>query len=150
MRGQTRWRATAAAAFLAAGLAGFILAHAGRNRGGRFADDGGQSPLGTLFDRAARVSNLKQQMGELRGVWPAMDQFAREHLGRLPTNLMELRPYLPADLAGLSDAQWEMPCGGVAADAVMQRNDKILLQQKEPPGEGRIAVYADGHIEYRK
>jgi hypothetical protein len=110
-----------------------------------------QSPLGGLFERASRVSRLKEQMGQLRRVWPAMNQFADAHQGLLPTNLVELRPYLPANLASLSDEHWEMPSGGLAARPLMQLNDAVLLQQKNvSPNHPKIVVYSDGHIEYKK
>ncbi len=139
---------------LVAGMAVFFVA--GARRGGRtsanFDDlESAQSPLGGLFDRMSRVSRLKEQMDQLRAVWPAMSQFAEAHQGRLPTNLVELKPYLPANLATLSDERWEMPSGGLIARDLMQRNDAVLLQQKHrPPNQPGIVVFGDGHIEYKK
>jgi hypothetical protein len=80
-----------------------------------------------------------------------MSQFAEAHQGLLPTNLVELRPYLPTNLARLSDERWEMPSGGLVARDLMQRNDAVLLQQKDvSPDRAKIIVYGDGHIEYKK
>ena len=143
-----------AAVLLLAGLGAALVA--GAHRGGRSAanfDDveAEASPLGGMFDRMQRVSRLKERLGELRAVWPALNQFAEGHQGLLPTNLVALRPYLPANLASLSDERWEMPSSGMEARPLMARNDVILLRQKElPPGRARIIVYGDGHIEYRK
>ena len=122
-----------------------------RNSANLNAVEASQSPLGGMLDRMSRVSRLKEQMGELRSVWPAMSQYAQGHHGTLPTNLVELRPYLPANLARLSDERWEMPSGGQPAGPLMQRNDAILLQQKDiPANQPKIVVYSDGHIEYKK
>ena len=109
------------------------------------------TPLGGLFGRASAVSQLKQRMGELRAVWPALNEFATGHDGLLPANMVALKPYLPANLASLSDEHWEIPSAGLAARSVMGKNDAVLLQQKGPsPNSARIVVYGDGHIEYRK
>ena len=140
-------------AVLMAGLAAvFVAGRSERAPAANFdALESAESPLGGLFDRASRVSRLKEQMGQLRGVWPAMSQFAEAHQGLLPTNLVELRPYLPTNLVSLSDERWEMPSGGLVARELMQRNDAVLLQQKDvSPGRAKIVVYGDGHIEYKK
>src|SRR5215467_10617218 len=104
-------------AVLVAGLAVvFVAGRSGRTSAANLDGlESAESPLGGLFDRASRVSRLKEQMGQLRGVWPAMSQFAEAHQGLLPTNLVELRPYLPTNLASLSDERWEMPSGGLVA-----------------------------------
>jgi hypothetical protein len=142
------------AALLLAGVAVVFMvgAQRGSQARGSFDDlESSQSPLGGMFDRMSRVSHLKEQMGELRGVWPAMSQFAQAHQGILPTNLVELRPYLPNNLARLSDERWEMPSGGLAASPLMERNDVVLLQQKNvSPNQPKIIVFGDGHIEYKK
>ena len=138
------------AAVVVVAIIGAVLLVGGRG-GGSDEAEGDLSPIGGLFDRMHRVARLKERMGELRGVWPAMDQFARSHQGMLPTNLVELRPYLPANLTSLSDERWEMPSAGMEAKPVMARNDAILLEQKAVrSGSARILVYGDGHIEYRK
>jgi hypothetical protein len=135
-------------------LAGLVIFFEGGHRatsGGPDSLESGETPLGGLFDRAARVSRLKEQMGQLREVWPAMDQFAQAHQGVLPTNLIALKPYLPTNLAKLSDEDWEMPSGGMVARPLMARNDVVLLQQKNvPPDHPKIIVYGDGHIEYKR
>jgi hypothetical protein len=139
-------------AVLVAGVAAVFVGRRGRPSAGNFDEfESAQTPLGGLFDRASRVSRLKEQMGQLRGVWPAMSQFADAHKGLLPTNLVELRPYLPTNLASLSDERWEMPSGGLMAREFMQRSDAVLLQQKNvSPNQAKIVVYGDGHIEYKK
>jgi hypothetical protein len=152
MRKKPTWRVLLILATLVAGLAAVFVGRSGRPSTGSFDDlETAQTPLGGLFDRASRVSRLKEQMGQLRGVWPAMSQFADSHQGLLPTNLVELRPYLPTNLASLYDERWEMPSGGLAARELMQRNDAVLLQQKNvSPNHAKIVVYGDGHIEYKK
>jgi len=113
-------------------------------------DNSDRSPLGALLGRAQRVARLKERIGELRGVWPAMSRYAEEHQGLLPTNVVSLQPYLPPSLANLSDERWEMPSGGMVANPLMQKNDAVLLTQKGiPPGKPKIVVYGDGHIEYK-
>jgi hypothetical protein len=116
-------------------------------------ETGSRTPLGAMFQRAADVSNLKEFMGELRGVYPAMMKFSQEHQDDLPKTMAELRPYLPANLAKLDDGQWEMPSNGkfTALTTSSSANSSVLLQQKNAPtGKGRMVVYADGHIEYKK
>jgi hypothetical protein len=144
---------------LAAGLLLAVLAvslmRATRQSGSSLAGsdefESDQTPLGGLLEKASLNRRLKQRMGELRAVWPAMGKFAEAHAGLLPTNVVALRPYLPADLAGLSDERWEMPSGGMIARPLMSKNDAILLQQKNvPPDRAKIVVYGDGHIEYKK
>jgi len=112
-----------------------------------------RTPLGALFNRAADVSNLKAFMGELRGVYPAMMKFAQEHQDELPRSVSDLKPYLPAKLAKLDDGQWEIPSNSkfTALTTSPNANSGVLLQQRNiPAGKGRIVIYADGHIEYRK
>jgi len=152
MRKKPTWLVLLIVATLVAGLAAVLVARSGRPSTGNFDDlEAAQGPLGGLFDRMSRVSRLKEQMGQLRGVWPAMSQFAESHQGLLPTNLVELRPYLPTNLASLSDERWEMPSGGLAARECMQRSDAVLLQQKSvSPNHAKMVVYGDGHIEYKK
>src|SRR3954470_11694151 len=53
------------------------------------------TPLGGLFQRASAVSRLKEFMGDLREVYPAVTKFAQEHQDGLPKSVAELRPYLP-------------------------------------------------------
>jgi len=111
------------------------------------------TPLGGLFQRAAAVSHLKQQMGDLKeGFFPAMTSFAHEHQDELPKTITELRPYLPAKLATLDDQHWEILPSGKMTPLMTSSNanSQVLLQEKNtPPGKGRIIVYADGHIEYK-
>jgi hypothetical protein len=110
------------------------------------------TPLGGLFQRATAVSRLKQQMGDLREVFPAITGFAREHQDDLPKTITELRPYLPAKLATLDDQHWEIPSSGKMTPLVTSSNanNQVLLQEKNtPPGKAKIIVYADGHIEYK-
>jgi hypothetical protein len=110
------------------------------------------TPLGGLFQRATAVSRLKQQMGDLREVFPAMTSFAREHQDDLPKTITELRPYLPAKLAALDDQHWEIPPSGKMTPLVTSANanSQVLLREKDtPPGKAKIIVYADGHIEYK-
>lgn len=142
---------------LAAGLLLAVIALAlSRGRGGKdLASADGfekeQSPFGGLFDRMSRVSELKRRMGEMRAVWPAMNQFAEAHQGLVPTNMAALRPFLPANLTNMSDAEWEMPSGGMAWRPLTTRSDAVLLQQKNvPPGTPGIVVFSDGHIECKK
>jgi hypothetical protein len=142
---------------LAAGLLLVVIALAlTRERGGKSlaAADGfeqDQSPLGGLFDRANRVSELKKRMGELRGVWLAMNQFAQAHQGASPTNIATLRPFLPANLTNLSDEAWEMPSGGMPWRPLTTKADAVLMQQKNiPSGRQGIVVFGDGHIEYKR
>jgi hypothetical protein len=154
MRRKTMILVALAAALILAGLC--VVLVRGARRGGRaeanFDDvESEVSPIGGIFDRMQRVSRLKEHMGELRAVWLALNQFAQGHQGLLPTNLVELKPYLPTNLASLSDERWEMPSGGMVARPLMERNDAVLLQQKNlAPGRPRIVVFGDGHIEYRK
>jgi hypothetical protein len=111
------------------------------------------TPLGGLFQRATAVSRLKQQMGDLREVFPAMTSFAREHQDDLPKTITELRPYLPAKLATLDDQHWEIPSSGKMTPLVTSptANGRVLFQEKNtPPGKAKIIVYADGHIEYKR
>ena len=152
MRRKPTWLILLVLATLVAGLAAVFVGRSGRPSAGNFDElESAQTPLGGLFDRASRVSRLKEQMGQLRGVWPAMSQFADAHQGLLPTNLVALRPYLPTNLASLSDERWEMPSGGLVARECMQRSDAVLLQQKNvSPNWPKIVVYGDGHIEYKK
>ena len=122
---------------------------------GSNADDSGgsQTPLGGLFSRAAAVSDLKQRMGDLRALHPALAEFAKTHDGDLPKTISELKPYLPPKLAYLDDEHWEMPAAGklTALMNANEANSTIFLQEKAvTPGKAKIIVYADGHIEYRK
>jgi hypothetical protein len=111
------------------------------------------TPLGGLFNRATAVSRLKQRMGDLREVFPALVNFAREHQDDLPKTLAELHPYLPTKLAALDDQHWEFVSSGKMGPLTSSSNaaSQGLLQEKNtPPGKARIVVYLDGHIEYRK
>jgi hypothetical protein len=111
------------------------------------------TPLGGLFNRATAVSRLKQQMGDLREVFPALATFAREHQDDWPKTIAELRPYLPAKLAALDDQHWEFVTSGKLATLTSSSNaaNQALLQEKNTPsGKSRIVIYVDGHIEYRK
>jgi hypothetical protein len=142
---------------LAAGLLLVVIIFAlARGRGGKdvATADGfeqEQSPLGGLFGRMNRVSELKRRMGEMRGVWPAMSQFADAHQGASPTNIADLRPFLPANLTNLSDEKWEMPSGGMPWRPLTTKADAVLMQQKNiPSGRQGIVVFGDGHIEYKK
>lgn len=143
-----------AACLMAVALFGLLSGRLGRGERNSASLNGleaSPTPLGGMLARMSQVSRLKEQMGELRPVWPAMNQYAQGHHGILPTNLVELRPYLPANLARLSDERWEMPSGGQPAAPVMQRSDAVLLQQKDiPANQPKIVVYGDGHIEYKK
>jgi hypothetical protein len=114
---------------------------------------GSRTPLGALFHRAAAVSDLKQQMGELREAHTAFMQFAQAHQDELPKTIADLRPYLRQKLAYLDDKHWELPSTGKMTPLMngSAANEAVLLQQKDlPPGRGKIVVYADGHIEYKK
>ena len=111
------------------------------------------TPLGGLFNRASAVSRLKQQMGDLREIFPALESFAREHQDDLPKTIVELHPYLPSKLAALDDQHWEFVSSGKMAPLTSSSNaaNQVLLQEKNtPPDKARIVVYLDGHIEYRK
>jgi prepilin-type processing-associated H-X9-DG protein len=111
------------------------------------------TPLGGLFNRATAVSRLKQKMGDLREVFPAMASYAREHQDDLPKTIADLHPYLPAKLASLDDQHWEIPSSGKMAPLTSSSSaaSQVLLREKDtPPGKGRIVLYADGHIEYKK
>jgi hypothetical protein len=115
--------------------------------------DDSKTPLGGLMGRAMSVSQLKEWMGDLREVHPAVTKFAAAHQDDLPKTVADLRPYLPPKLAALDDDHWELPSSGkmkplvTGADAATT----ILLQQKNVPfGKPRIIVYGDGHIEYKK
>ena len=115
--------------------------------------DNSKTPLGGLFGRAMAVSDLKQQIGELRSFHPALMQFARAHDDDLPTTVAELRSCLPKQLQYLNDDHWELPTAGklTALMNAKDANTTIFLQQKDvAPGKAKIIVYADGHIEYRK
>jgi hypothetical protein len=115
--------------------------------------DNSKTPLGGLFTRAIAVSDLKQQIGDLRSFHPALMQFARAHEDDLPKTLAELRSCLPKQLRYLDDEHWELPTPGklTALMNAKDANTTIFLQQKNvTPGKARIVVYADGHIEYRK
>jgi hypothetical protein len=110
------------------------------------------TPLGGLFQRASAVSRLKEQMGDLREVYPAMTKFAQEHQDELPKSVAELKPYLPAKLAKLDDEHWELPSSGKMTPLISSSNANsgVLLQEKNTPlGKPKIVVYADGHIEYK-
>jgi hypothetical protein len=109
--------------------------------------------LGGLFNRASAVSRLKQQMGDLREVFPALMTFAREHDDDLPKTIAEVHPYLPAKLASLDDQHWEFLSFGKMGPMMASSNaaSQVLLQEKNTPqGKGRIVVFLDGHIEYKK
>jgi hypothetical protein len=95
---------------------------------------------------------VKEQMSTMKmSVFPAILKFAQAHQDKLPKSLTDLKPYLPASLAGVDDEHWEiLQSGKVTPEFVTQRN-LILLQQKNvPPEKSKIVVYADGHIEYKK
>jgi hypothetical protein len=114
---------------------------------------GGKTPLGGLFGRARAVSNLKQQIGDLRSLHPALMEFARTHEEELPKTVAELRPYLPKQLDYLDDEKWEMPASGKLTLLMnaTNANTTIFLQERDvAPGKAKIVVYADGHIEYRR
>jgi len=141
------------AGFLVLLIIGTALRFSWNDRAGSNGRDSSTSPLGGLFGRASAVANLKERMGELRDVHPAFTQFAQAHQDDLPKTVAELRPFLPAKLAFLDDAHWELPASGKLA-AVLNGSDSaktILLQEKSLlPDHPRIVVYGDGHIEYRK
>jgi len=112
-----------------------------------------KTPLGGLFSRAAAVSQIKQQMGDLKAAHPALMAFAQGHQDELPKTIAELRPYLPQKLAYLDDEHWELPSTGKMTPLMngTAANTAILLQQKNLPlDKPKIIVYADGHIEYKK
>ncbi len=114
--------------------------------------DGSSSPLGGMFAKAMGVSHLKDQMGDLREVHPAMMKFAEAHQDELPKTVAELKPYLPPKLASLDDEHWELPTTGKMTPLMNgpNANASILIQQKNvPPNKPKIIVYADGHIEYK-
>ena len=112
--------------------------------------DSDLSPLGSLLGRASKVARLKARMQDLREVWPAMNRYADEHQGLLPTNVVSLQPYLPPNLTNLSDDYWDMPSAGGVAKVLLQKNDAVLLAQKNiAVGKPRIQLYGDGHIEYK-
>src|SRR5689334_288457 len=71
-----------------------------------------RTPLGALFHRASAVSQLKEKMGDLRGVHPALLSFAKGHDDELPKTISDMRPFLPAKLAFLDDEHWELPATG--------------------------------------
>ena len=115
--------------------------------------DNSKTPLGGLFGRAMAVSDLKQQMGDLRSFHPALMQFARAHDDDLPKTVAELRSCLPKQLSYLDDEHWELPTTGKLTSLMNAKdaNTTIFLQQKNvAPGKAKIIVYADGHIEFRK
>ena len=112
-----------------------------------------KTPLGGMFDRARAVSDLKQQMGDLRALYPTLMEFAKAHDDNLPKTIEELRSYLPQKLAYLDDTHWELPTAGKLTPLMnaKESNATVFLQQKvTPPGKARIVYFADGHIEYRK
>jgi hypothetical protein len=112
-----------------------------------------RTPLGGLFQRAAEVSDRKEFMGELRGVYPAMMKFAREHQDDVPKSMAELKPYLPANLAKLDSDHWDLPSNGkfTPLTTSSNANSQVLLQQKNlQGGKPGIIMYADGHIEYKR
>jgi len=117
-------------------------------------DSGGsKSPLGGLFSRATAVSNLKEQMRDLRAFHPALMEFARQHDDDLPKTVAELKPYLPKQLTYLDDDRWEMPTAGKLTPLMNGKdaNSTIFFQQRlVAAGKAKIVLYADGHIEYRK
>lgn len=118
-------------------------------------EDSGASPtpLGGLFSRAAAVSDLKQKMGDLRTLHPALMEFAKVHEDDLPKTVAELKPYLPPKLAYLNDEHWEMPTTGKLTTLMKAKdaNSTVFLQEKAvAPGKAKIILYADGHIEHRK
>jgi hypothetical protein len=99
------------------------------------------------------VSNLKQQMADLRAFHPALMEFARQHNDDLPKTVAELKPYLPKQLAYLDDDRWEMPTAGKLTPLMNGKdaNSTIFLQEKVVAADkAKIVLYADGHIEYRK
>jgi prepilin-type processing-associated H-X9-DG protein len=114
--------------------------------------DGSRTPLGGMFAKAMSVSRLKDQMGDLRDLHPAMMKYAEAHADELPRTLVELHPYLPKKLAALSDKDWELPSSG-KMKPLMDGPDAptaVLLQQKNiPPNKPRIICYADGHVEFK-
>src|SRR4051812_29429837 len=77
--------------------------------------DASTTPLGGLIEKMVGVSRLKDFMGELRAIYPAFVKFAGSHQDDLPKTLVDLKPYLPAQLAGLSDERWELPSTGKMA-----------------------------------
>ena len=112
-----------------------------------------KSPLGGLFSRAMAVSNLKQQMADLRAFHPALMEFARQHNDDLPKTVTELKPYLPKPLAYLDDDHWEMPTAGKLTPLMNGKDasSTIFFQEKVTAADKpKIVLYADGHIEYRK
>jgi len=114
---------------------------------------GAKTPLGGLIGRAMAVSDLKQRMGDLRSLHPALMEFARTHDDDMPKTVAELRPYLPKQLAYLDDEKWEMPAAGKLSLLMnaSNANTTIFLQEKNIAADKpKIIVYADGHIEYRK
>ena len=117
------------------------------------ATDNSTTPLGGLFQRASHVSQLKKRMGELREVYPAMMNFAREHQDDLPRTVTELKPYLPAQLSDLNDEQWEIPAAGKWTPLARGEGAAaaVLFQQKNiPAGTARIVLLGDGHLEYKR
>ena len=112
-----------------------------------------KTPLGGLLGRAMAVSDLKQRMGDLRSLHPALMEFARTHGDDMPKTVAELRPYLPKQLDYLDDEKWEMPASGKLTLLMnaTNANTTIFLQERNvAPGKAKIVVYADGHIEYRR
>ncbi len=141
------------AGLLALLIIGTALQFSRGYRPGANGRDSSTSPLGGLFGRASAVANLKQRMGELRDVHPALRQFALAHQDDLPKTLAELRPFLPAKLAFLDDEHWELPASGKLDPLVngSEVSKAVLLQEKSLlPDRPRVILFGDGHIEYRK
>jgi len=123
------------------------------SRSGQNEGSDSRTPLGGLFYRATAVSQLKQQMGDLRGAHPALMAFAQAHQDELPKTIADVRPYLPPKLAYLDDEHWELPASGKMTPLMngTTASTAILLQQKNLPSDKpKIILYADGHIEYKK
>jgi RNA polymerase sigma factor (sigma-70 family) len=101
---------------------------------------------------AAQAGVMKEsvaaQAGVMKGsVFPAIARFAIEHQDEIPKSIVDLKPYLPASADGMDDDHWQIPATGKLTP-LLTRGDVILIEQKNvPPGEKRIILYTDGHVE---
>jgi RNA polymerase sigma factor (sigma-70 family) len=113
----------------------------------------GKGPIGSLVEKKRQKDALIAQVESMRSVFDAIIEYARVHQDELPKSLMELKPFLPANLTGMDDQDWEMPVRGKIT-SVMKRpnlNTLVLMQQKNiPPDKARIIMYMDGSITYKK
>ena len=97
-----------------------------------------------------KAAMLRQAYAMKNSVWPALMKYAKEHDGKFPNSMNELRPDLPAELQTMDDDHWRITAGRQTAKPTTPGELTFCDQINQPSGKPSLFLYADGHVEYRK